>query len=115
MKLIYISHPFSGDEEKNRGTIKAIKAYCIKTTDPTQEFYINPIAAVSAAQSFTYRTIIEQCLILLSRCDRLLLCGDWQSSRGCWAEYALAISRRIPVEEWPVEKIQKILCSDETH
>ena len=111
MKLIYISHPFSGDEEKNRAKIKAIKSYCMKTTDPIQELYINPIAAIGAAQSFSYRNIIEQCLILLSRCDRLLLCGDWQTSRGCWAEYAFAVSRGIPIEEGPTEKIKKIILS----
>lgn len=45
----------------------------------------------------TYLYGLNQCLTLLSKCNALLLCRNWQTSKGCIVEYAYAKARKIPI------------------
>ena len=40
---------------------------------------------------------LNLCLSLLKRCDTIIMCGDWQNSRGCMAEYGYALAKHIPI------------------
>lgn len=44
-----------------------------------------------------YLAGLQKCLQLLRRCDILLLCGDWQNSKGCLAEFGFAMARKMPI------------------
>lgn len=86
-KIYYVSHPFTGDEEKNRQEAREITAR-LKMIFP-DEIFINPLDAFQYAElveAWSYDDILKQCLELLRICDGIILTGDWQASRGCRAE-----------------------------
>ena len=97
MKVVYISHPFTGNEEENRAASMRI-AHELAKQHPDICF-INPLAVFSAAASagLSYERIMAQCLALLERCNEIIVCGRWKKSRGCMKEYHYAIERGISI------------------
>lgn len=86
-KIYYVSHPFTGDEEKNRRKAREITAE-LKKAYP-KFIFINPLDVfqyTELVKAWNYEDILKQCLELLQICDGLILTGDWQESRGCRAE-----------------------------
>ena len=65
MLMHYLSHPFSGDEEKNRAAAEAIQRELQERYPKT--LYINPIAQFKALAGMEYDTIMGYCLELLDR------------------------------------------------
>lgn len=37
---------------------------------------------------------------MLNRCDALVLCGDWETSKGCIGEWSFAIAKGMPIYTW---------------
>ena len=40
---------------------------------------------------------------MLNKCDALVLCGDWETSKGCIGEWSFAIAKGMPIytlKEW---------------
>ena len=96
IKLIYIAHPFGGEQENVEKVEKIIKGLLHKHPDCT--FY-SPLHATGFMYSqLTYLGGMEHCFEVLSRCDELWLCGDWQESRGCNMEYGFAKAKGMPIE-----------------
>ena len=96
MKLIYIAHPFGGEQENVEKVEKIIKGLLHKHPDCT--FY-SPLHATGFMYSqLTYLDGMEHCFEALSRCDELWLCGSWQDSRGCNMEYGFAKAKGMPVK-----------------
>ena len=97
MKLIYISHPYSGDEVKNRKNATAIAAK-LATLYPHIVF-INPLNVMRHIPStnLTYDDTIALCLGLLAKCDGIIMTGEWQKSNGCITEHNFAVKRNIPM------------------
>ena len=95
MVVCYLSHPFSGDEEKNRAAAEAIQRALQERYPRT--LYINPLANFEALEGMEYDTIMGYCLELLYRCDAIVMAGDYRTSRGCIAELAYAREYHIPV------------------
>ena len=93
MELVYIAHPFTGDEESNIKKAKAIRA-CLQAKYPDKVF-ITPLGFFGDADNKTvnYCQELSQCLELLSRCDTLLVCNGWEDSNGCRAETAFALQQ----------------------
>lgn len=84
MRMYYVSHPFTGDEEWNKKDAREQVAR-LKKENP-QYLFINPLDAFTYAEDLTYEEIIKQCLELVQKCDGLVLTGDWKKSRGCLLE-----------------------------
>lgn len=118
MKLVYVAHPYGGDE-KNARAVKQIiedltegshpllvspmvtalhKSEGIPSIELLQAVYVSPIHQQGFMYAGTpYLAGLQKCLELLRRCDVLLLCGDWQNSKGCLAEFGFATARKMPI------------------
>lgn len=95
--LIYVSHPFTGNEEENR--MEAMYITAELTESLPGHTFLNPLDAMRAAHvaELSYLQVMEHCLDLLGVCDAIVLTGDWEHSTGCLAEKAFAEGRKIPV------------------
>lgn len=118
MKLVYVAHPY-GSDEKNAQAVKQIiedltegnhpllvspmvtalhTSDGIPSTELLQAVYVSPIHQQGFMYEGTpYLAGLQKCLELLRRCDVLLLCGDWQNSKGCLAEFGFAMARKMPI------------------
>ena len=84
---IYIAHPYTGNEEKNRE--RALKAEeLLREVTPNAEFF-NPVGRLSLSEQFKalrYVEVMNRCLAELASCDGIVLCGKWEDSPGCRME-----------------------------
>lgn len=124
MKLIYVAHPYEGKRENAEAVQKIIEelvewehpliaskngadgvhAYAAGTIVDMSAWeialatYVSPIHQLGFTyDSAPYVAGLQKCFTLLSHCDALLLCGDWQTSKGCMAEFAYAIAKGKPI------------------
>ena len=99
MKVVYVSHPFTGNEETNRAASMRITRELAERHP--EIVFINPLAvfAAAGAAGLSYEQIMAQCLALLERCDEMILCEGWKWSKGCKMEYHHAIEREIPIKK----------------
>lgn len=95
--LIYVSHPFSNKKE-NLDDIERIIKELVK--EHPEHIYISPCHTFSFLYDFveTYEQGLDMCLELLSKCEKMLVYGDWKSSRGCKAEVLYCEMNMIPYE-----------------
>ena len=88
MDVIYVSHPYGG-EQINEAKADVITR-ALQTAHPSSCF-VSPIHAIRAPYNrIDYVQGLEYCLALLNRCSAIVMCGKWQESRGCVAEYVVA-------------------------
>lgn len=97
MRVIYLAHPYGGDE-RNVEDAKQLVRRLVK--EFPGRVFLSPLQATG----FYYNDIpyiqgMEHCLTMLSRCDELWLCKGWQDSKGCCMEYAFAKAKGIPIIE----------------
>lgn len=99
MKMIYISHPYSGQEVKNRSQAVKIAAGLFKKTPYV--LFINPLDVMRHLKTAkaSYEVVMEKCKALLEKCDGIIMTGEWKASNGCMEEYNYAKSLRIPIWE----------------
>lgn len=100
-QLIYVAHPYGGDG-KNKASIDDImKDLVLKDKYNT---YLSPIHNFSMVYfEKRYAKGLEICLDMLDKCSILILCGDWQKTRGCIGEwsFAKAMGHKIyTLDEW---------------
>jgi hypothetical protein len=94
--LIYISHPYGGQEENKQEVEKIIRRLTLLYPEHT---YVSPIHCFGFMYDLVqYETGLDMCLELLSKCDKMLVFSDWKSSRGCTAEVLFAEMHMIPYE-----------------
>ncbi len=94
MSMYYVSHPFTGDEKKNRKEARRITA-ALKKKHP-QHIFINPLDAMRYTEGLPYEESLRQCIELLSVCDGIFMTGHWEQSSGCIRELiAAAYYRKI--------------------
>ena len=85
MSLIYVAHPFTGDEEKNLKEAALIYKQLVQ--ENPELTFISPLMAFGGLGNLvTYHKALNMCLALLSRCDGLVLTGNWEESKGCQVE-----------------------------
>ena len=94
---IYIAHPYTGDEEKNRE--RALKAEeLLREATPNAEFF-NPVGRMTEQfKALRYVEVMNRCLAELASCDGIVLCGDWTKSTGCRIEAQVA--QRLSLPRW---------------
>lgn len=88
-KLIYVAHPFGGDRSNIQKVGIVLKE--LQEMYPKGVF-ISPLHCYSWME---YTEDISNCLKLLSKCDILLLNGDWENSKGCLIEEKFAKEKGI--------------------
>ena len=98
MKRIYISHPYTGNEEKNLMSSERIRA-ALKRAHPDVCF-INPIGKLGGPDT-DYCTALADALELLSACQGAVFCPGWEMSVGCRAERAFCMQQGIGIHELP--------------
>ena len=106
MKMFYLSHPYTGDEEKNRAEAYFIASRLARKY-PDVVFF-NPLDAMqhTVTAGLGYDTVLKQCIEILRRCDGIIMAGDWSESAGCREEFRVAKERGLKlytieeVEEW---------------
>ena len=92
---IYIAHPYTGDEERNRKLALDAEELLRKAT-PNAEFF-NPVGRLSEnLKTKRYVETMNYCLAELSDCDGIVLCGDWENSPGCRMEAKHAKALDMP-------------------
>ena len=97
MKMIYISHPYTGEETRNRRESELIAA--MLSAKLPRVVFVNPLNAFRHLQKaeLSYEETIGQCLALLGKCDGIIMAGNWKDSHGCRQERRRAQEMRIPV------------------
>ena len=94
---IYIAHPYTGDEERNRKLALDAEEVLRKAT-PNAEFF-NPVGRMTERfRGMSYAGIMAHCLGELTRCDGIVFCGDWKESTGCRIEAQVA--QRLSLPRW---------------
>ena len=92
---IYIAHPYTGDEEKNRERALRAENWMRRAT-PNVEFF-NPVGRMTEQfKALPYVEVMNRCLAELASCDGIVLCGKWQDSPGCRMEAKQARAFHIP-------------------
>lgn len=100
--VAYVGHPFNGKKlniAKSKAIIEQIhqRHSCLILLNPLTVFSYEEY---SKAMNW-YMTQLEDCMQLLSKCDYLILTGEWESSRGCMCEWGYAKARRdIQIFDW---------------
>lgn len=125
IKFVYVAHPYGGKPENKKAVEQIIRGLnsgdhpMLTREIPAFHTTMHPLEqAISKVQAdelihatyqssihqlgFMYEDIpyvtgLQKCLAMLSRCDMLLLCGDWKHSKGCMAELGFAMARHIPI------------------
>lgn len=90
MKLVYLSHPFTGNENENRTDARFT---CSDLKEKHKEWcLINPLDNFMWTQNIklSHREILNMCLEILKACDSIYLCHGWERSIGCQEEKKLA-------------------------
>jgi hypothetical protein len=93
-KLYYISHPYTtfGDPDANRYSAKILEKCIIDMYEITT---INPIVIIPVGTEDSIAMRI--CRKIYNACDAIILCPNWDKSRGCTEEYQWAIQDNKPV------------------
>ena len=99
MKILYVSHPFTGNEEENRKEARLITV-ALQRKYPKYHFY-NPLDALQAQgeAGLDYDAILEHCQCIIDACDGVILTGNWDQSKGCMKEKYFAELAQKPVFE----------------
>ena len=92
---IYLAHPYTGDEERNRKLALDAEELLRKAT-PNAEFF-NPVGRMTGRfEGLSYAEVMAQCLSELTECDGIVFCGDWKESTGCRFEAYAAKQLQLP-------------------
>lgn len=100
--LIYVAHPYGG-KESNKAKIDEIMNRLVM--NDRNHDYVSPIHnyGFMYLTGDEYQKGLDICLGLLSHCNALVLCDDWETSRGCRGEREHASKMGIPIftlDEW---------------
>lgn len=94
--VVYVAHPYGGLSFNYERTSSIMKLLCEKFPNIT---FVSPIHAYGFMyEAVDYEKGIRMCFKLLDLCDTVLLCGDWENSRGCRMEKEYAIQNNKGVE-----------------
>ena len=94
MEMVYISHPYTGNEAANKTDAEKIRRD-LQYSNP-EDCYVNPLGMFG--DEGEYYQVLAQCLEVLARCDTVIFCDGWQQSNGCQAEMAFAIQQGKHIE-----------------
>ncbi len=106
ISFVYLAHPYKGDD---KNVIKAgIIGQNIRKKYPDWLVFSPIHNWIYLGYEENRLREMADCLSMLSRCDMLILSGDWKHSTGCLMEYIHAMDMDIPVYEWNGEDVQTV-------
>ena len=95
--LVYVAHPYGGKERNKRDVENIIRHWAMEQRSDIT--FISPIHTFGYMyRDVLYETGINMCLELLKKCDYLIVCKNWENSRGCNIEVNFAKSNNIPIK-----------------
>lgn len=98
-KLIYVAHPYSNMMSNKKSVELIIKELSLRHPD---NVYISPIHTFGFLYTaVSYELGMEYCKALLNKCDLVIFCPRWETSRGCNLEMQHCIDNKIP---WEVQE-----------
>lgn len=97
MPMFYVSHPYTGNEAANMLGARQIVA-ALQAKYPDVHFY-NPLDALVAQgmAGLNLEVILLHCANMITKCDGVILTGNWETSYGCREEKKWAEAYEIPV------------------
>ncbi len=97
MELYYISHPYTSNGD-TRDNIKQSREIKKKLQMGYPDIcFVNPLDEFGEYFGFDYHRVLAYCLKLLSKCDGIVMCGEWNKSKGCQAELAYATFKGLDI------------------
>lgn len=107
----YISHPYTGDEEKNRGEAAEIQQALQKRYPDI--LFLNPLGMFAPIADMEYEQVMEYCIEALQDSDMIIMSGDYESSKGCMRELAVARELGMPIRYYSSkDKVFGIMLSE---
>ena len=91
----YISHPYTGDEDRNK--TEAAEIHNILQKRYPDILFLNPLAMFGPIGDMEYEQVMEYCLEALRDSDMIVMSGDFANSRGCMRELKAAQSIGMPI------------------
>ena len=99
-RLIYVAHPFgstniSCDDVINSNQIAIDKIMKKLVLKDRNNVYLSPLHNFSMLYFEKYYAKgLQICLDMLEKCSVLILCGDWQQSKGCIRRCAPSMNKQ---------------------
>ena len=102
--IMYVSHPYSGNEDGNvTKTENLVRELTAKYPDV---IFLSPVLAFDCLRDqISYDEAMVSCITLLKRCDSIVLCGNWRDSKGCNVERLYALGMGLKSFEYQGEGI----------
>lgn len=97
MKLVYVSHPFTGNEVENR---QDARETCAQLKEEHPDWCIvDPLGMFAWLDyvKISYEDALKMCIAVLERCDAIYLCQGWDDSKGCREERKAAKNKGLEV------------------
>ena len=106
INMIYVAHPYEGKSANVQHVRHVIKDLTDKFGKST--VFVSALTAIIRPYQGgdAYIDGLMPCLELMSRCDAILMAGDWESSIGCRTEMAVANQLGIMVYMSPDEIVE---------
>lgn len=109
--MAYLAHPYAPLNRRAEIFVEAIKAENVEGAGDmayeimqkyTNLTIISPLHAYSFLEGKELKEteILKYDFRLLSRCDILILSGNWRNSKGCMSEYGYAKAKGIRIYEY---------------
>lgn len=109
--MAYLAHPYAPLNMRAEIFVEAIKAENVEEAGDIalkiMKKYLN-LTIISPLHNYSFlegnyekeTEILKYDFRLLSRCDILILSGNWRNSKGCMSEYGYAKARGIRIYEY---------------
>ena len=95
-KVIYISHPYGGEDKNIKDVCGVIKSLVKEYPD---YLFLSPIHCFGFLyDTVSYEKGIEYCLWLLDKCNEMWVFGDYKNSIGCMKEIEYCEECNIPYQ-----------------
>ena len=94
--LIYVAHPYGGQKENKEKVETLIKRLVKRYPRHT---FISPIHTFGYMYDWVdnYEQGMRMCLDLLKKCNLIIMCEGWNSSKGCNREFEFAKAYKIKI------------------
>lgn len=105
--VAYMAHPYG----RNFDNIVKARIMATKIIEKYPDLVIvNPLDNFQFMRGVDEANVLQACSILLSKCDILILTGDWRESVGCRAE--LAVARNFGLARIEMDSAMEIKAVD---
>jgi hypothetical protein len=98
--LCYVAGPYRGDVERNIETARQVAIQLWQAGFPTICPHLNT-ARFEIDCLIPDQDYLDGDLVMLARCDALVMAPDWERSQGARQEFIFATQNDIPVYVWP--------------